>query len=1148
MSAAAGSGKTAALVERTIERLCDDEDSRGIENILAVTFTNAAAARMKEKIRAAIAKRIALNPTDKKLRRLILSLPYADIRTIDSFCIKLVRENFHALGVTPDFGLLDEGELAILRDRAINSAIDALYEKSDESFLRLCELISDDKNDDALVEAILKLHSISLAYPFPERRTRSLAAAFDPRVPPEKSVWGKIISDYCEKLTKSCLSDVRRALELLASEPELEEKYAPAFKSDEAAFEKILGAFSRGWDSAVEACSVPVAFVRLQPAPRGAGGAVGNLCRLLRNGYKKTVGKLPELMCATSAEHEADMKKLSPVIKELTDAVLKFDEEFIRLKREENGADFSDALRLALKLLVEPDGDGDGFVKTPTAQAVSANYDEILIDEYQDVNRAQDMIFSALSRSESNMFMVGDVKQSVYGFRRATPEIFYNRREALPEYKDGNYPARITLGKNFRSREGITETVNFVFEAIMSREAGGLDYDGNERLEAAASFPKADGADALLRLIETEKENFLSAQAKYVADYIENAVNGGLTLTSGGKTRKAKYKDFAVLLRSVKNDSAPFVKEFEARGTPIRRDEAENFVSTPEIMFLISLLKIINNPVDDIPLSAVALSPAFGFTPEDLARLRVAREKGSVYQCVVSAAEGGDAKSADFLEKIRALRRIAATVGTGELVRRLIEETGWGAIVYAMKNGNERRANLNRFIDLANKYETGARGSVSGFIRYLEGAAEIGGGSAKDGGESTADAVRITTIHKSKGLEFPVCFIAACEKKYEEKSLQNDLIIAPKSGIGIKIYGGGAKYDSLPRAAAKIETKTAERSEELRVLYVAMTRAEEKLIMLASSRNWSAELSRIASVVREEKRIEPFKVLNFRSFAECLLAALIRHPDAYELRKAAGVSEGIVLPCKTALDAKIIAGETSERTEETRENAPPDEKLEAEIRKRLSYVYPYSSLDASAAKRIASDFGSPEINVEYFASRRPAFAGEGSMTPERIGTATHRFMRLADYERAKDDAAAELQRLTREGNFTDEESRSLNVKDISKFFRSDLAERIRKSERVYKEYPFKTAVPLAELEPSVPENEARGETVLVEGVVDCAFEENGELVIVDFKTDRSENAAELADRYKGQLEIYGRCLGEVLGKPVKREIIYSFKLGEICVG
>ncbi len=1149
VSAAAGSGKTAVLVERVIRRICDNENPCGVENLLIVTFTKAAAAQMKDKIHAAIGKKIALNPSDKRLRRQQLMLPCANICTIDSFCIGLVRENFHVLGIAPDFSLLDEGKLAVLRSQAVSAVADSLYKEQSESFMKLTELISDTRDDNKLISAILKLYSLSQAYPFPELWLKSLADEYNSPSEIEESPWGKTIINHAIQFVCSCIADAEHCMSLLVNEPELEAKYRPTFEEDLVILNKLLDRIStEKWDGIIDAFSA-LTFAKMANAPRGYASPAKDICKNTRYAYRKQALEFGAKYFISEEEHKKDIEYLAPAINELVSAVLKFSEEFTKLKRQENGADFSDTLHLALKLLVEP-ADG-GYVKTPLALSLAENYAEILVDEYQDVNEAQDMIFSALSRNENNLFMVGDVKQSIYRFRQAMPEIFLARRDGLAEYEDGNYPARVTLGKNFRSRKGVTEIVNFIFSSLMSRDAGGLEYDEKEHLEAAASYPEKVGADTEICLIEAEKENLRTAQAKHVADYIEKAIAENMTFYDNGTERTARYKDFCILLRSVKLSAKEFVDEFTARGIPFSCETEENFLSSPEIMFLTSLLKIIDNPVDDIPLTAVMLSPVFGFIPDDLALYRTATKKGSFYHCVVNAADNGDKKAAEFLEKIKDLRLISCTVSAGEFVRRLIEETGYGAIVGAMKDSSKRRANLNSFIDLANRYESTGKKGISGFLRHLDSVAKSGKDIRSSSSESdNSDCVKIMTIHKSKGLEFPVCFIGATEKGYGNLSTADDLLISPVGGIGLKTSTGKAKLDSLTRIAAVLEIKKAERSEELRILYVALTRPKEKLVILASSKDWNKELTKIAANIRKEKLIDPFKVIGFSSYAECLLSALIRHPDAHAMRNAAMLDSSMVIKCDTPLKTKIIK-DTNENTEAVNEipAALPDEDIINEISERLGFVYPYSSLNGIIAKRIASKADDEEIGGEYFASRKPSFVGKDKLTPAQRGTATHRFMQFADYEKAGESVENELDRLVKDGMLTETEAAVVDKKAISEFFSGSLAKRILSAEKVYKEYAFTSCIPLREMQPELPQSEAENENIVIEGVVDCAFEENGQLVILDFKTDRANSEDEFAKKYKEQLGIYRRCLAEVLDIPVKETLIYSFRLGksiEIC--
>lgn len=1139
VSAAAGSGKTAVLVERVIRRLCDEEQPCGVENLLIVTFTNAAAAQMKEKISAAIGKKIALEPQNKRLRRQQLMLPYASICTIDSFCIGLVRENFHALGVSPDFELLDEGKRTILKNRAIETVIEEKYKTAAPDFLKLCDLISDTRDDQKLISAVFRLYELSQAYPFPEKWISSLLSEFTCERPLEETPWCKILLGETERFLKSADGDINRCLEMLADEPELGAKYAPTFEDDKRVLSSFLEVVRDGkWDEVRDAY-YSLSFTKLGRAPTGYSSSVKDACQTIRKKYTTDFKSFSEIFEISEAEHAEDLCALAPAVRELTDTVLKFYAEFSRLKREENGADFSDTLHFALQLLVEDTE--NGVYRTPLARELSQNYAEILVDEYQDVNEAQDMIFSALSRNEENLFMVGDVKQSIYRFRQAMPEIFLKRRDAYADYADENYPARVVLGKNFRSRSGVTGIVNYIFSALMSREAGGLEYDENERLEAAAVYPERDGADTELCLVEGE--NGTADQAVFIANYIENAVSGGLKVSENGELRTAKYKDFCLLFASVKNSAGEFVAELTRRGIPVKSETGGGFLTSPEISFMISLLKVIDNPVDDIPLTAVLLSPAFGFTPDDLAVMRAAHRDGSIYHCLLFAAENGNDRAAAFLERLAAFRRISCTVKTGELVRRLVEETGYAAIVCAMKNPDDRRTNLNRFIDLANKYES--TGSVAGLIRYIDKIIKSGGDIVNsDASDDASDTVKIMTVHKSKGLEFPVCVLADCKKSYSEASLRDDLIIAPESGIGIKNSIERRKFDTLPRLAAKLETKRAERSEALRVLYVALTRAKEKLIILSSASDWGKALSALSARSGAGEKIDSYTVGSFSSWSDCIVSALLRHPDANALRMAAGLPSGFTVPCDTPLKANIYRAESVEREVAAKKTYAPDPELVAEIRRRLEFEYPFAPLEGIVAKRIASNLDPARADSDYFASKKPSFVSKGRLTPAQRGTATHRFMQYADYALASESVEDELERLEKLGMLAPEEAKAVDRAAVAKFFSSELYSRMSRSERVWKEYSFTCAVPVTELYPEMNASLAAGEVVMIEGVADCAFIEDGGLVIVDYKTDRVQVGEELVEKYSAQLGIYRCCLSEVLGMTVKKTEIYSFCLGK----
>ncbi|MBQ6267025.1 MAG: helicase-exonuclease AddAB subunit AddA [Clostridia bacterium] len=1143
VSAAAGSGKTAVLVERVIQRICDSSSPCGIENLLIVTFTNAAAAQMKEKIAAALDRRLAETPEDRHLRRQQLMLPCANICTIDSFCIRLVRENFHALGISPDFTLLDQGETAQLQESALQTVLQARYAAPTPGFSALCTLLGNARDDSKLTDAVLSLFALSQAYAFPRSWMHSLLAPFDASVGAKESPWGQQILSYVRSFLTNAARTADQCLRMLEAEPELA-GYQPTFQSDLALFAQLEAALDGPWDAICDAFA-GAKFDRLGSAPRKYESFVRTLCKHARDDYKDELKKLTENgLCVREAEHAEDLASLAPAVGALVDAALAYDDAFSAAKRARNTADFSDTLHLALQLLLRETP--DGTEKTALAESLSAQYEEILVDEFQDVNAAQNMIFKALSRNEENLFMVGDVKQSIYGFRRAMPEIFLHRRDALQDYDGTHFPARVTLGRNFRSRAGVTGIVNYIFEAVMSSETGGVTYDAGERLEAAAPYAPKPGPATELYLVEAPTDQALQAQAVFLADYITNAMQTGMTVKDGDGERPVQLRDFCILLRSVQRTTRAFTDVFTARGIPFLCEAGKGILTAPEVRFLLSLLKVLNDPLEDIPLTAVLLSPAFGFTPAELARMRAAQRQGPIYHCLVHAAENGDAKAAAFLEQTVRLRRLAVTVRTGELVRRLIDETGYDAIVCAMRDSEKRRANLNLLIDLANRYEHNGGRGVDGFLRYVDATVSSGRDlQCGDAASDAADAVRIMTIHKSKGLEFPICILAGCERSYNTQAQRSDLILAPGSGVGLIGGRGAVKYDTLSRIAAQLEIRRTENSEELRVLYVALTRAKEKLLVLAAGSDWSKRLAAIAAKAGTQPQIPPFTVNGFSRYSEVLLAALVRHPDAHALRMAAGLPSDWTVPCDTPLRAEIVRPELSEAEQaQTRTLPAPDPAIVAQLRDQLAYVYPYAPLHGVVAKRIASRMEGAETDTTYFASARPAFMSKEGLTPAQRGTATHRFMEFADFRAAAADPAAELRRLTDAGYFSPAQAQAVDLQAITRFFASPLAARMFRSPRVLREYGFRVGVPLAELQPELAPDCTAGERIVIEGVVDCAFLEDGALVIVDYKTDRVQTAQALTDRYRAQLAVYRRCLSEALELPVKETLIYSFRLHE----
>ena len=1148
VSAAAGSGKTAVLVERVIQRLLDPVNGCDADRLLVVTFTKAAAAEMRERIAAALSARLAAHPDDARLLRQQMLLPCASICTIDSFCNDLVRENFHRLDLSPDYKIMDAGELTLLRGEAIDMALEEFYRENDPAFTELLELVRKGRDDTELTETVRRLYDYTQAYPFPEEWIENARALCRADLPETENPWMAEIRAYITEALAFAQQTAQGALNLLKAEPPLFEKYAPAFESDLAALSRVREALGGGWDALCTAVN-GVKFMRMPNAPKDyADSPVKAAAKESRDRVKDTVKKMQEAICADTAENAEDTAYLSPLLNKLFDLTLRFSAEYTRLKREKNAADFSDIEHMALSLLVERKG--GQICRSPLARELSDRYAEILVDEYQDTNEAQDLLFRMLSREEKNLFFVGDVKQSIYRFRQAMPEIFLNRRNTLPPYEHENYPARITLGRNFRSRRGVTGMVNFLFSQLMSKPLGEMEYTAEEALVPAAAYPESPSPDCELHLLDAGEKGDESAavyEARYIAARINEMLRGGLTVQAGGGTRPARRKDFCILLRGVKGRADIYVKALARCGVPAWAELSGGFFDTTEIRTMLSLLRILDNPLQDVPLLSVLFSPIYGFTPDGAAALREIKRHTPLYRCMTQAAKQGDEKCAAFLSQLSFLRRLSATLPAETLLRRLYEETGYPALAQAMDGAEQRAANLQLLLSYAAKYEAAGHQGLTGFIRFIdrleEQQAQLSAASAVS---ESADVVRVMSIHKSKGLEFPVCILANCAGAFNQSGRSQRLLLHAKLGAGLMRRDAGTLrlFSTIPHTAVRLAAERSEQSEELRVLYVALTRAREKLLLVMTAKNPAQKLSALAATLDGQAAVPPFAVRGAKSYADWLLTAALRHPDAAALRALIPEREISLLEADFPLRAVVCPPPPESEGDEAEPawELPPDPALEAEIRRRVEYEYPYAALSRSVAKRAASSLGERELQFSMIGVSRPSFLEKEGLTPAERGTALHKFMQFSDYRRAGENPEAEVERLVQKGFLSETEGKAVDRKRIAAFFQSALAKRMLQSETLLREYKFTFFLPAGECDEGLPDTVAQ-EQVLVQGIADCVFVEDGNLVIVDYKTDRVSDETALAERYRAQLSVYRRALAECIGLPVGQTLLYSFHMG-----
>lgn len=1142
VSAAAGSGKTAVLTERVVKLLCDENENVSPDELLIVTFTRAAAAEMREKIAAAL-RREAAKTGNVRLKRQLLLLPSADICTMDAFCSKIVRENFHLACVTPDFRMLSEHEEEILKESAVNAVLEELYQSKEQDLTALTDLFSGEKGDGQLSDAILSLYKYSQSYPFPEKWLLSVGEMYSPDLPLSDSVWGKTVLEYIGQSVDYAISLEESALGLASEDSGLYDNYAPAILNDLKQLNGLKILADKGdWDGVVDAlCGFGI--ISLGSGARGANKELRAAAKSGRDEAVKTIKELWNFQLPSLEVHREDVLAMKNAVELLINSVIKFSEKLDGLKRGENSYGFSDILHMSISLLVNSEGG-----KTPLSESLCKKYKEILIDEYQDTNEAQDMLFYSVSKDGNNLFFVGDVKQSIYGFRLAMPEIFLRKKESLPLFDGVVFPSQIMLDRNFRSRKAVCEFVNHIFSRIMSEQTGELSYGAGERLVPAADYPDSSANEAELIILDApdgvNTADSRRLEAEYVADYIENIVKSGYEITEKDKTRPVRYGDFCVLLRAVRSVAPAYYAALKKRGIPVASPTDSQFFSTREISFVHSLLRALDNPLLDVPLAAALMFPVFGFTADDLAGMRIIRREEPLFTGLSALARDGDKKAGAFLEQFTRMRNEASRLTVTELLFYLYDETGIMSVVSAMDHASERRRNLLAFLNLAKEYTNGRESSVSGFTRFLN-KARLSGKSVESssGADFSEHEVKIMSVHKSKGLEFPVVILAGCANKFNTAYERANLLIDRKTGIGMprRDIPTLSKYRTVPFTAARLSVERTEKAEELRLLYVAMTRAKEKLVMVCSKPEKS-DFSFTDNMVDGKGEAYPFAIRKARSFYEWLVCAILNHPDAQILRTP-NVNR-LIQTQKSEFKLSVMTGRLEEKeiTEKKTERiSTPDRGLEKLISERISYVYPYISLKSVSAKRTASSLAG-EAAAQHFANSKPSFVS-GAPDAAARGTAVHKFLELCDFKAASQNAKKEAKRLLESGALNENEYGLIDFSKVEDFFGSLLGQRLVSSDKILREYKFSVFRRAGELYGEL-ESGFADEPVVVEGVVDCAFYEGGEIVLIDYKTDRTKDINTLKRRYENQLGAYKNALSQCEGRPVKEAYIYSLYLSD----
>ncbi len=1156
VSAAAGSGKTAVLVERVIQMVTDNENPVPIDRLLIVTYTRAAAAELKERIQKTLVSLISSEPDNPWYRRQLVHLPSAHISTVDSFCGDLVREFFQKLPVSGDYRIADNGELSLLKQEAMELTLDKFYAKHDIDFVNLVEAFASSRDDTRLQSNILRLYEFLRSHPFGEKWLSEKLSYYSDCSSVSDSIWGRIVLDYALSAVDYSISLTETSLKLLSLEPELYAKASDLFAKDLAFFKKFrILLETSDWNTVASFAHT------FETGRLNARGFTEHPIKLRvsanRDIVKGNVKTLQKLFLQTEEEILSDIASQYNIVSEMFSCVSTFDKFYTELKLQKNVADFSDIEHYALNLLVNLDSQGN-VMATEVADIVSARFDAVMVDEYQDANEVQDLIFNSVSRNGTNLFVVGDVKQSIYGFRQAMPEIFLSRKNSLPLYNEeaDEYPAKVILERNFRSRKEVTDFVNFTFRALMSVQTGDLEYNEEEALVPQAPYNKASSPCNELHLLDLDEIGDVDAavaEARHIASIVFRMCKETY-IKDGEGERLVQFRDVAVLMRNMSRYADVYVTELRRCGVPAYCETSAGFLSLFEIKVAVNFLRVVDNPVQDIPLLSVLMSPVYGFTPDDIAQIRYDNKRIPLYLSVKNSAENGFEKAERFIKDIDYLRNLSLTMPSDLFIGALYEHTG--LLSTSLATGGELAVNNLRLLrEYAQNFEKGASKGISAFVGFIDRLERNGTDlpAAVVSNPEGNNAVRVMTIHGSKGLEFPVCILANTARQFSSDSKEN-VLLHSKLGFASKRRDDTlmCSYNTLPREAVSLEIKRSEKSEELRVLYVAMTRAKEHLIMIASKKNLQSYVAKQSLGLEAGEKLPPFVVRDCTYLSDWLVKCALMHPSGTELRAFAGMDEPSLFTCENTDNFKVRIIDNLEcnfDNTSTQINASVDyEAVPTEvyglIKSRFDYEYPYKELTLVPQKVTASELAHKDSKKHFDRIlATPAFLSDSPLTPAQKGTAMHTFLQYCDFDNARTDIALEANRLNALGRLTKAQADSLDMDKLRDFVNSEVISLALESGNYHREYRFTVNIPAGIIDETLSAELAQ-EPVVLQGSVDLAIMCEDGIIIVDYKTDRVKSLDVLVTLYSKQLSLYRLALEQTTGKKVKKCLIYSIHLSD----
>ena len=1196
VAAAAGSGKTAVLVERIIHKIIDEQ--MDIDKILVVTFTNAAASEMRERILEAIYKKLEENPENVHLQRQIILLNKASICTIHSFCLDVIHNHFYEIDLPSNFKIADTAEIDLLKQEVLDDLFEQKYTENDKDFIELLENYTNYRGDEALQELVLKIYKFIQSSPFPIKWLQEkleLLKIEDKDI--SKTVWGKLIIQKVEDDIQESIMQLETVKYKMALYPEMTKFYQKI--CEDIIILKDLQNYN-SWDEL---------YIKLLnfnfsnwPVDKKVTNDLKEDSKEIRNKVKKHIKeKTAKLLSCSQEQAVKDLRIITPILEKLANLVTEFTKNFAEKKKEKNCIDFNDIEHFALKILLDENNN-----PTEVAKKYKEKFEEIAIDEYQDSNLVQEAILTSISKG-NNIFMVGDVKQSIYKFRQARPELFLQKYDEYKnkEEKTQEDNLKIQLFRNFRSRQNILNITNLVFESIMSKELGDINYNENEYLNYGANYPEPEeiknyAGIAELDIIDLKEDESITAfegeedeeeqerveddvlEAKFVANKIQELLNSDyMVFDKKQGYRKIRPKDIVILLRATSNLSPIYEKEISDLELPVFSDTSGTYLDTVEIQTILSVLKIIDNPLQDIPLVVVLRSAICNFTDNDLITIRLTDRNCNFYEALIKTRLicDGDLKNKieSFLEKLEKWKSISQYMPVEEFIWQIYLDPGYYQYVGLLPNGAMRQANLKTLFEKAKQYEKASFKGLFNFIQFIDKLKKQNGdlASAKLIGENE-DVIRIMSIHKSKGLEFPVVFLCNSHKKFNMQDLNDNILLHQDIGFGPTIMDTTRKikYSSIAKDAIKLKMKQETLSEEQRILYVALTRAKEKLYITGRSKDltkYVQDKNKILEMYESENiKLDAKLMKKANSYLDWIMYVYLFNQGRTITLKGESykLSDIITLNVSNKKDLlKALAKEEvveqidlKEKIEQILKNKSEEEnkKSEQALKELIEWKYDYivdttlptkSSVTKIKQEKIKLEEmlkGIESEEVEYKKSYTPKFMQEDKkISSAEKGTLVHLCIQRLDEK--KDYELKDIQNmilnLVEKEIITQNEADAIDVNLIYQYTKSQLFEELRQAKEVHKEQPFYINIPAKDV---VSEAENSKKNILVQGIIDLYYiDKNDNLVLIDFKTDyisNEPNAKEkILDKYKVQLEIYKTALEQALGRKVNKTALCLVK-------